>query len=132
MTAFTFNLRGLKRCSRWACALAAKGVAVTLVGLIAWQSTLPPKLSVRASSPQPQRDSESELPAPEESSKETTPSALYSADVARARRAEAAKLGRCQHIPARTLQAVGSRRIFHAPIPADQASRNGTGCPLRC
>jgi hypothetical protein len=114
------------------CALATRAVAVLLVALIAGQSVLSAKVALRTWSPHPQRESEGETPTPEESSKEAVPSALASADAARARRAEADKHSRCQHIPARTLQGVGSRRIFHAPIPADQAGRNGTGCPLRC
>lgn len=125
-------LRRLTRDQRWLCAPTTKAVAVLMAALLAGQSVQPAKIALRTLSPQQQRETESETPSPEEISKEAVPSAWANAQTARARRAAADRQNRCQHVPARTLQSVGSRRIFHAPIPSDQAGRNGLGGPLRC
>jgi len=105
---------------------------VLLVLVISLQTTLLPAAALQSWLPLAQRDSEGESPAPEEATKETVPSAFVSADVARARRAAADRLAKCDHVPTCMSESVGSMRIFHAPLPAEQAGRNGSGGPLRC
>lgn len=107
-------------------------VAVLLVALIAGQAAISSKSPLWPWMPQPQRQSEGETTAPEESSEEGTPSAFVSSTAVRSRRAAADEQVRFRQICTQSQMPASTRRIFHGPFPAHLAGRNGTGCPLRC
>jgi hypothetical protein len=113
----------------WAICCAAG--PVLLAAVLAIQTTAIPPAAIAALWPPSQRESESETPAPEATSKATNPYAIVSSTSARARRAQADRLMRLEHEQARATLAQRVHR-FRPARAAEQEARNGRGCALRC
>lgn len=107
-------------------------MAWALVAAVTLQAALLPRNALKPWLPQTQRESEGESNTPEESSRETVPSAVVNSESGRARRAEADRLARLERLPIVSSQGSGVVRKCHALVRAEQAARNGVGCPLRC